>query len=349
MQRGNDGVSWLEWEEEYRMPTEDFKNTLRKTLKEQIGFYQFLQFIFYEEWLALKDYANQRGIKIIGDIPIFVSMDSADVWANKELFQLDPDGYPLKVAGVPPDYFSATGQLWGNPLYEWEAHQKDGFSWWISRIRHQLKSLDILRIDHFRGFEAYWSVSYGEKTAIKGEWVKAPGDELFRAVQAALGDELPIIAEDLGIITPEVDALRTRFGFPGMKVLQFAFESTGESDYLPHRYKDPNCVCYTGTHDNDTTLGWFLNLSKECRDKVLRYTRCIDPAGLGIDMIRAALGSIAGYAVFPLQDALGFGSHARMNTPGVAAGNWNWRFREAALQDELAEALREISILYGRY
>lgn len=345
----NDGVSWLEWEEEYRMPTEDFKNTLRKTLKEQIGFYQFLQFIFYEEWLALKDYANQRGIKIIGDIPIFVSMDSADVWANNELFQLDPDGYPLKVAGVPPDYFSATGQLWGNPLYEWEAHQKDGFSWWISRIRHQLKSLDILRIDHFRGFEAYWSVSYGEKTAIKGEWVKAPGDELFRAVQAALGDELPIIAEDLGIITPEVDALRTRFGFPGMKVLQFAFESTGESDYLPHRYKDPNCVCYTGTHDNDTTLGWFLNLSKECRDKVLRYTRCIDPAGLGIDMIRAALGSIAGYAVFPLQDALGFGSHARMNTPGVAAGNWNWRFREAALQDELAEALREISILYGRY
>lgn len=172
---------------------------------------------------------------------------------------------------------------------------------------------------------------------------------MFRAVQAALGDELPIIAEDLGIITPEVDALRTRFGFPGMKVLQFAFESTGESDYLPHRYKDPNCVCYTGTHDNDTTLGWFLNLSKECRDKVLRYTRCIDPAGLGIDMIRAALGSIAGYAVFPLQDALGFGSHARMNTPGVAAGNWNWRFREAALQDELAEALREISILYGRY
>lgn len=345
----NGGVSWLEWEDEYRTPTTEFKKTLRRTLNEEIGFYQFLQFIFYEEWLALKDYANRHGIRIIGDIPIFVSMDSADVWANKELFQLDSDGYPLKVAGVPPDYFSATGQLWGNPLYAWEVHQKDGFTWWISRIRHQLRSLDILRIDHFRGFQAYWSVPYGEKTAIRGEWIKAPGHELFRAIQSALGDELPIIAEDLGIITPEVDALRKGFGFPGMKVLQFAFESTGESDYLPHRYKDPNCVCYTGTHDNDTTLGWYLNLSEECRDKVLRYTRCADPAALGMDMIRTALGSIAGYAVFPLQDALGLGSHARMNTPGVAAGNWNWRFRDGILQDDLAESLREITILYGRY
>ncbi len=276
-------------------------------------------------------------------------MDSADVWANQELFQLDSKGYPLKVAGVPPDYFSATGQLWGNPLYAWEAHQKEGFSWWISRIRHQLRSLDILRIDHFRGFQAYWSVPYGEKTAIRGKWIEAPGEELFRAIQAALGDELPIIAEDLGIITPEVDALRKSFGFPGMKVLQFAFESTGESDYLPHQYKDPGCVCYTGTHDNDTTLGWYLNLSKECQDKVLRYTRCTDVADLGMDLIRTALGSIAGYAVFPLQDALGLGSHARMNTPGVASGNWNWRFRDGVLCDKLADTLREITILYGRY
>ncbi len=345
----NDGVSWLEWDDGYRTPTEKFRDTLRQTLKNEIRFYQFLQYIFYEEWTALKTYANKHGIRIIGDIPIFVSMDSADVWANQELFQLDSKGYPLKVAGVPPDYFSATGQLWGNPLYAWEAHQKEGFSWWISRIRHQLRSLDILRIDHFRGFQAYWSVPYGEKTAIRGKWIEAPGEELFRAIQAALGGELPIIAEDLGIITPEVDALRKSFGFPGMKVLQFAFESTGESDYLPHQYKDPGCVCYTGTHDNDTTLGWYLNLSKECQDKVLRYTRCTDVADLGMDLIRTALGSIAGYAVFPLQDALGLGSHARMNTPGVASGNWNWRFRDGVLCDKLADTLREITILYGRY
>lgn len=345
----NGGVSWLEWDDEYRMPAKKFLDTLRADLKEQIRFYQFLQFIFYEEWLALKTYANRHGVRIIGDIPIFVSMDSADVWANQELFQLDPEGFPLKVAGVPPDYFSATGQLWGNPLYAWEAHQKDGFSWWISRIRHQLRSLDILRIDHFRGFQAYWSIPYGEKTAIHGEWIKAPGHELFRAIRSALGDELPIIAEDLGIITPEVNALRKSLGFPGMKVLQFAFESTGESDYLPHQYKDPQCVCYTGTHDNDTTLGWYLTLEEECQDKVLRYTRCTDVADLGMDLIRTALGSIAGYAVFPLQDLLGLGSHARMNTPGVASGNWNWRFRDGVLRGDLADTLKEITNLYGRY
>ncbi len=345
----NDGVSWLEWEDEYRIPSETFKETLRETLKEQIGFYQFLQFIFYKEWMALKNYANQHGIQIIGDIPIFVSMDSADVWANQKLFQLDSKGYPLNVAGVPPDYFSATGQLWGNPLYDWDAHKKEDFAWWISRIRHQLRSLDILRIDHFRGFEAYWAVPYGEKTAIHGKWIPAPGYELFRAVQAELGDNLPIIAEDLGIITPEVDALRKTFHFPGMKVLQFAFESIGESDYLPHQYKDPGCVCYTGTHDNDTTLGWYMTLSSECQDKVRRYTRCTDIADFSMHMIGTALGSIASYAIFPLQDVLGYGSHARMNTPGVAAGNWNWRFQEGVLRDELASSLKEITNLYGRY
>ncbi len=346
----NNGVSWLDWEDKYRRPTPEFKQKLCSALKEQIGFYQFLQFIFYKEWLALKDYANSRGVKIIGDIPIFVSMDSADVWANQHLFQLDTKGYPLKVAGVPPDYFSATGQLWGNPLYDWEAHEKEGFSWWISRIQHQLKSLDILRIDHFRGFESYWSIPYGEKTAINGKWVPAPGYELFRAIQKALGDDLPIIAEDLGIITPEVDALRREFRFPGMKVLQFAFDNMGENDYLPYRFTTPDCVCYTGTHDNDTTLGWYRTLSSDCQRRIRRYTRCTDDeTRIGRELIAAALGSIAGYVIFPLQDVLGYDSSARMNTPGTASGNWSWRFTEGALRDELAFALREDTILYGRY
>ena len=225
----NEGRSWLEWEDQYRNPTEDIKDRLRGRLAQTIGFYQFTQFLFFDEWMRLKEYANQKDIRIIGDIPIFVSMDSADVWASQHLFQLDSNGYPLKVAGVPPDYFSATGQLWGNPLYAWDAHKEEGFAWWISRIRHQLDVLDILRIDHFRGFEAYWSVEYGEKTAINGQWVQAPGYELFNAIQNALGDDLPIIAEDLGIITDEVNALREHFHFPGMKVLQFAFDSTLES------------------------------------------------------------------------------------------------------------------------
>ena len=346
----NGGVSWLEWEDKYRMPTPEFKEKLRGTLKEQIGFYQFLQFIFYKEWMQLKSYANDHGVRIIGDIPIFVSMDSADVWANQHLFQLDTKGFPLRVAGVPPDYFSATGQLWGNPLYDWEAHEKEGFSWWISRIRHQLKSLDILRIDHFRGFESYWAVPYGEETAIHGKWVPAPGYELFRAIQEALGDELPIIAEDLGIITPEVDALRQEFHFPGMKVLQFAFDNLGENDYLPYRFTTPDCVCYTGTHDNDTTLGWYRTLSPECQQRIRRYIRCTDDdTRISREMIAAALGSIAGYVIFPLQDVLGYGSSARMNTPGTASGNWSWRFTEGALREELAQALREDTLLYGRY
>ncbi len=345
----NGGVSWLEWEERYRLPTPTFKKRLRSALRSQIGFYQFLQFLFYKEWLALKAYANAHDVRIIGDIPIFVSMDSADVWANQHLFQLDSKGFPLKVAGVPPDYFSATGQLWGNPLYDWKAHEKEGFSWWISRIRHQLRSIDILRIDHFRGFEAYWSVPYGEKTAINGKWIPAPGYELFQAIQDALGDGLPIIAEDLGIITPEVDALRKAFHFPGMKVLQFAFDSLGESSYLPHRFTTVDCVCYTGTHDNDTSLGWYRTLDPKCQRKVRLYTNSTDALKPGWALIRSALSSIAAYAVFPLQDVLGYGSDARMNTPGSASGNWDWRFTGGALRDELAEALKEITVLYGRH
>lgn len=346
--KANGGVSWLEWEEKYRHPSDELKDELFRTLADDIEYYKFLQYIFFREWKKLKAYANENGIRIIGDIPIFVSMDSADVWANQHLFQLDSKGFPTCVAGVPPDYFSATGQLWGNPLYNWDAHQRENFAWWISRIRTQLTNLDILRIDHFRGFEAYWSIPYGEETAVKGEWIKAPGYDLFHAVKNCLGGDLPIIAEDLGIITSEVNALREHFGFPGMKVLQFAFESTGESDYLPHRYQNPLCVCYTGTHDNDTSLGWFEQLSEECRDKVLRYTHNSDKSRLNLDFIRLAMGSIAAYAVFPLQDVLGLGSEGRMNVPGVPAGNWNWRYERGALLPALAEELKEMSVLYGR-
>lgn len=345
----NDGKSWTDWDDEFRIPSEDLKAKLLQEYQKEIGYYQFLQFIFFAEWGTLKKYAGEHGVQIIGDIPIFVSMDSADVWANQHLFQLDTKGYPTSVAGVPPDYFSATGQLWGNPLYNWDAHKEEGFAWWTSRIKSQLKNIDILRIDHFRGFEAYWSIPYGEETAINGHWVKAPGEELFRAVQNALGENLPIIAEDLGLITPEVTALRDEFHFPGMKVLQFAFDSTGEGDYLPHRFQDPNCVCYTGTHDNDTTLGWYSTLAEHCRDKVKRYTCTEDGSSINWGLIRIALASIASYAVFPLQDVLSCGGEARMNTPGVAAGNWSWRYKKGTLTDSLADKLREMSVLYGRF
>ena len=343
------GQIWLEWPENLRSPSEAFKTQLIQTYAKEIGYYQFLQFLFFREWEDLKTYANQRGVKIIGDIPLFVSMDSADVWANKHLFQLDSTGYPLAVAGVPPDYFSATGQLWGNPLYNWDVHKTKGFSWWIKRIQNQLRILDTLRIDHFRGFEAYWSVPYGEETAINGHWVKAPGLELFTAVKEALGEDLPIIAEDLGVITDEVTALREHFHFPGMKVLQFAFDSTGEGDFLPHRFQSPNCICYTGTHDNDTTRGWFSSLREECRNKVLAYTCTQDPEQLSHGLIRSCMASIAAYSIFPLQDALDLGCEARMNFPGKASGNWSWRFKKDALTEELAKELKDLSILYGRY
>lgn len=345
----NGGVSWLEWEDKYRMPDESFKHTLKNTLAEESGFYKFIQFLFFQQWGQLKEYANAHDIRIIGDIPIFVSMDSADVWANQHLFQLDTKGFPTAVAGVPPDYFSATGQLWGNPLYEWEMHKREGYSWWISRIAGQLEILDILRIDHFRGFEAYWAVPYGEETAVNGEWIKAPGESLFTAVQNALGNDLPIIAEDLGVITPEVEALRDKFSFPGMKVLQFAFEDTSESTFLPHNFTTPNCVCYTGTHDNDTTRGWYETLRKDCRKKLRRYLNMKKQEPASGQMIRACLGSTAAYAVFPLQDVLDIGKEGRMNTPGVAAGNWNWRFQKGVLTKKVAKRLKKLSQLYGRY
>lgn len=342
------GRSWLKWEKKLRQPSDEYLKHLRNILSEEAGFYRFIQFIYFEEWNSLKMYANDHGIRIIGDVPIFVSMDSADVWSNQHLFQVDAEGFPTRVAGVPPDYFSATGQLWGNPLYEWDAHKKEGFSWWISRIRHQFELFDILRIDHFRGFEAYWSVPYGEKTAVGGAWIKAPGHAFFQAVEHALGKNLPIIAEDLGVITPEVETLRDAFHFPGMKVLQFAFENVEENYFLPHQFRHPFCVCYTGTHDNDTTCGWFETLRPECQKKVRQYTAA-DTDAVSHAFIRTCLASIAVYAIFPLQDLLGLGKNARMNIPGTSAGNWNWRYKKEALTKELALKLKEMSRLYGRY
>ena len=320
---------------------------MKTLLQENIEYYYFAQFMFHKEWLELKAYANKKEVQIIGDIPLFVSLDSADVWAHQELFQLDSEGYPTVVAGVPPDYFSETGQLWGNPLYDWKKHKKNGYQWWIARVRHQLQLADYLRIDHFRGLESYWAIPAGEETAINGKWVPGPGADLFYAIRKELGDDLPIIAEDLGIITPEVEALRDEFGFPGMKILQFAFDAEDESTFLPHQLTDINCVCYTGTHDNNTTKGWYASASEYSRDKV-RYYMNTDANLIHWDFLRTCLGTIATYAIIPMQDVLGVDSEGRMNTPGVAEGNWSWRYQSTALTPELAEALAKITRIYGR-
>ncbi|MEG1505223.1 MAG: 4-alpha-glucanotransferase [Lachnospiraceae bacterium] len=332
----NNGKSWLEWDP-----------ALTLSSLEMADYYRFVQFFFFLEWSSLKKYANQQGIQIIGDIPIFVSMDSADVWAHKKLFQLDECGYPTCVAGVPPDYFSEDGQLWGNPLYNWNAHQKEKYAWWISRMKYQLTMFDYIRVDHFRGFESYWAVPYGEKTAVNGTWKKGPGKDLFLALEHALGKSLPIIAEDLGVITPKVEKLRDRFHFPGMKILQFAFEDIGENNYLPHQFTTTNCVCYTGTHDNDTTAGWYETLNAPAKQKVIQYTGQ-NALPMSLDFIRMCLSTIASTAVFPLQDALALGKEARMNTPGVPSGNWNWRYSKEMLTDALAKDLKELTELYGR-
>ncbi len=343
----HEGRWWLDWEKELIHPDEKTRKRWQKKLADEIGYYNFIQFIFQKQWLELKAYANERGIEIIGDIPIFVALDSVDVWANKKLFQLDSKGYPTCVAGVPPDYFSATGQLWGNPLYDWDYHKETGYSWWIARIRRQLALTDYLRIDHFRGFEAYWSVPAKEETAINGSWIKGPGKDLFLAMEKAFDQELPIFAEDLGIITPEVEHLRDSLGFPGMKVLQFGFENMEDKNYIPHFYTTPNCICYTGTHDNDTTMGWYQTQPELVKDRIRRYGNT-DGNLVSLDFIRFCMGSIARYAIFPLQDLLVLGSEARMNTPGVAADNWAFRYVREDLTDERAEWLLKTTQLFGR-
>ncbi len=343
----HEGRCWLDWDASLRDPDEKKKAQCREELSEKISFYCFVQFIFQLQWTELLAYAHSKGIKVIGDAPIFMSLDSCDVWANKKYFQLDTKGFPTHVAGVPPDYFSATGQLWGNPLYDWEAMKKSGYSWWIERVRRQLELVDYLRVDHFRGFESYWSVPAGEETAINGSWVKGPGEDLFRAISDALGEDLPIFAEDLGIITPEVEALRDKLGFPGMKVLQFGFGDMNDHNYIPHFYTDVNCLCYTGTHDNDTTLGWYHTQPEEVKDRIRRYGNT-DGGRISLDFIRFCLGSIAKYAIFPIQDLMMLGSDARMNTPGVAAANWAFRYTSDMLTRERSEWLAQTTSLFGR-
>ena len=343
----HEGRCWIEWEEEIRTPSAKAKKLWREKLAEGIHYYSFIQFIFQKQWMELRDYAHEKEIEIVGDIPIFVAYDSAEVWGQNKLFQLDTKGYPTSVAGVPPDYFSATGQLWGNPLYDWDYHAKTGYEWWIKRISRQLTLTDYLRIDHFRGFEAYWSVPAKEETAINGKWIKGPGEDLFYAIQKALGEDLPIWAEDLGIITPEVEALRDQFDFPGMKVLQFGFGDMTDHNYIPFYYKTTNCICYTGTHDNDTTMGWYAEQPEIIKDRIRRFGNT-DGNMVSYDFIRFCMGSIAKYAIFPIQDLFLMGSDARMNTPGVAAANWAFRYTAEDLTADKKEWLRRTTELFGR-
>jgi 4-alpha-glucanotransferase len=312
---------------------------------------QFTQFEFFRQWKALKKYCSERGIEVIGDIPIFVSHDSADVWANPELFDLDEKGNAHAIAGVPPDYFSKTGQCWGNPLYRWDVMEQTGFRWWIARVKSMLDVVDIIRLDHFRGFESYWEIPGGSATAMHGRWVKGPGDRLFNALQQALG-RMPFIAEDLGLITPEVHKLRDRWGFPGMRVLQFAFgDQSPHNPHKPYNYI-PNCVAYTGTHDNDTTHGWFSDKtgasSSAEKEMALRYMGSKGTDAVW-DFIRLLLSSAADTAIVPMQDVLELGSEARMNLPSTTENNWRWRMREDQLPYDLAIKLREMNRLYGRF
>jgi 4-alpha-glucanotransferase len=350
------GLAWNEWEPALTRRTHAALERSREQLREEIEAHMFYQFLFFRQWFALKSYANDRDIKVVGDLPIFVAHDSADVWTNPEQFKLDKNGTPVVVAGVPPDYFSSTGQLWGNPLYNWERMLADGFKWWIERVRATLTTVDIARVDHFRGFAACWEIPGGDKTAERGQWVEAPGRELFTAIRKTLG-ELPIIAEDLGVITPDVVALREEFGFPGMRILQFGFGGDSKNIDLPHNYV-PNVVAYTGTHDNDTTVGWFQSVAGEGSTRTaeqieLERTFCLNYLNtkgeeIHWDFIRGVLASVANTAIVPLQDLLGLGTEARMNLPNSTEGNWAWRYEAGVLTEALAIRLNELTRLYGR-
>ncbi len=341
------GVSWNNWEPEIARREPESLEKWRQQLNAEIYYYKYVQFEFFSQWTELKRYANLRDIKIIGDIPIYVAHDSADVWSHREIFCLhEASGEPALMAGVPPDYFSSTGQLWGNPVYNWEKLQASNFEWWVERFEAIFAYVDVTRIDHFRGFDAYWAVERGQETAMYGEWIKAPGTALLDLINQKFGD-LPIIAEDLGVITPEVEALRDRYEFPGMKILQFAFGAGPGDPFLPFNY-DRNCVVYTGTHDNDTTVGWFNQLSNYERDEVLRYLGCIDPQGIHWSLIRMGWMSIANMAIVPFQDLLGLDTDARMNFPGKPEGNWGWRYRPEALNREVGDRLKTMTYISGR-
>ena len=344
----NDGKSWIEWEEEIRLRKPEAVEYYKKELEEECNFYEFLQYEFHEQWTKVKEYAHEKGIQIVGDVPIYVAFDSADTWANPELFQLDEKNLPLGVAGCPPDAFSATGQLWGNPLYNWAYHKKTGYDWWLKRIAYCFDLYDIVRIDHFRGFDEYYSIPYGDETAVNGHWEKGPGMDLFNTVKEKLG-ELDIIAEDLGFLTESVFQLLKDSGYPGMKVLQFAFDPSEDSDYLTYKYQR-NCVVYTGTHDNDTTAGWFEKLSDEDREVALRYMNSFytPKEEQHWDLIALAMRSTADTCIIPVQDFLGLGSEARINMPSTLGDNWKWRMTKGAFSEELKEKIRRMTKLYGR-
>lgn len=340
------GISFSEWEEGIRTRKKEVLSSYRRNLKEQILFYEFQQYLFHKQWMKLKKYANDKGILIVGDIPIYVAFDSADTWANPELFQLDEKGFPIAVAGCPPDAFSATGQLWGNPLYSWEYHKETGYAWWMKRIAHCYELYDVVRIDHFRGFDEYYAIPYGNATAELGKWEKGPGYDLFRVMKKKLGDKA-VIAEDLGFLTQSVLDLVEKTGYPGMKILQFAFDSREENDYLPHNY-GANSVVYTGTHDNDTTLGWLNAISEKDKEFAQQYLHITSKKEIQWEFIRAAVASVSDTAIIPMQDYLGLGSEARINTPSTLGDNWKWRMKKGQLTDKLAEKIYDMSKLYGR-
>jgi 4-alpha-glucanotransferase len=345
LKEAHGGAPWFTWEARLRDRQPQALDQARRKYEVAIQRQLYRQFIFFRQWSALRQYAHEQSIYIVGDAPIFVAHDSADVWAHPELFFLDEKGQPTVVAGVPPDYFSPTGQLWGNPLYRWKVHKESGYQWWLQRIRSVLGTVDIIRLDHFRGFAGYWEVEGKAKTAEKGHWVPAPGLDFFHTLQDALG-ELPIIAEDLGVITPDVEALRDHFGLPGMKILQFAFEGGPKDSFLPHNYPQ-NCVVYTGTHDNDTGRGWYKRVTEKERDFCRRYL-ARDGCDIAWDMIRANWASVAVFALAPMQDFLSLGNEARMNYPGNPSGNWQWRMHAAALNPSLQARIKETNYLYDR-
>ena len=344
----HEGKPWNEWEKEISKRTDSALKHFRQLLNDEIEFHKFIQFLFFKQWLELKSYANSKGIKIIGDLPIFVAFDSADVWVNRHLFEVSEDGKPLFIAGVPPDYFSPTGQRWGNPHYKWEVMEKDDYKWWRERISSLLKMTDIIRIDHFRGFYNYWKIPGDAPTAEKGEWVLGPGEKFFSTLEKYFG-KLPIIAEDLGILVPEVYELRDKFGFPGMKILQFAFGTNGEKKFLPHNFVR-NCVVYTGSHDNDTTLGWWNSIQNDGTDTKDFFLDYAGSNGKDVckDMIRLAYSSISDIVIIPLQDFLRLGSEARMNFPGKPDGNWSWRFSWNQISDKLIEEIKRFVEIFER-
>ncbi len=343
------GIAWWDWPEGLRKKEPAAVEEAAKKLDEEIRFYQFQQYWFFKQWCWLKTYANNSGIKIIGDVPIYLALDSADTWSHAELFQFDKDGRPISVAGCPPDAFSSTGQLWGNPVYDWKYHKQTGYDWWVRRMRHCMELYDVVRIDHFRGFDEYYAIPYGSATAENGKWEKGPGIELFRILNEKV-EGLQVIAEDLGLLTDSVIELVRDTGYPGMKVLQFAFDASWNSTYLPHKY-DHNSVVYTGTHDNETTRGWFESLSDYDRKFMQAYTACKDqPVEECVwALIRTAMASVSDLAIIPMQDYLCLGNEARMNAPSTFGTNWKWRLTKGQLTEDTLGRMLAMARLYGRY